>query len=38
MDINAQIEKVVESYREEALSLLQSLVQIPSLAGHEKEL
>lgn len=36
MDINARIEKVVEGYREEALSLLQSLVQIPSLAGHEK--
>ncbi len=36
MDYKQQIDGVVEGLREEALSLLQSLIRIPSLAGNEK--
>jgi acetylornithine deacetylase len=36
MKLNERINDAVEQYREEALSLLQNLVQIPSLAGNEK--
>lgn len=36
MDIKPQIAEAVESHRQEALELLQTLVRIPSLEGNEK--
>lgn len=36
MDIYDRIDQAVESHRQQALELLQELVRIPSLEGHEK--